>query len=122
MTALACGPEAAGLVHEFVFHADLLMLCDNFPAVFGEVDAVLYLLELLFNGRRWHPRGGHIFFVYIELLVGVFSVRSKEVSDDLKGSEVIVPKVLVPQCSDEAVVNGGNGLHLQHLFRFFPDA
>ena len=43
-------------------------------------------------------------------------------SDDLEGSAIIVPKVLVLECSYEAVIDRENDMSLQCLVGFVPDA
>ena len=41
--------------------------------------------------------------------------------DDIEVSDITVPKFIVLQCSNEAVVDGGNDLYLQRLVGFIPD-
>ena len=61
MPELACGSEAAGLVHEFVTYEELLLLHGGVPAGFGKGNAVLYFLEHLFDGSGMRPQGGSYF-------------------------------------------------------------
>ena len=75
--ALAHGSKTAGLVHKCVAYVDLFLLRGGVPDGFVEGDAVLDFLECLFDGHRWIPRGGCIFFVYIKLQVGDHDVREK---------------------------------------------
>ena len=119
---LVRGPKAVGLLHNVVSHADLILLREGVPADFGEGSTVLDFLELLLDGRRPRPRGVHIVFIYLELLVPDRDVHSKEVSTCLEGGDVSVPEVLFLQRYDEAVVDVVDELHPQRPVRFVPDA